>query len=260
MALLAVGVSSRSLSGSAQRDGRQAGPCRSQQAHFGEQFALLCALLVLLLVMACGGRPPVPKRGVVESDVGDWKFRRFQPVLDVEVWVPENKAEAFTATYVRDAAERRGRIEERDVVSVFVTRYQRAQGVVREVARLARRLAQEAGYSVEEGKVGGVRSVSIQGHGESWVMWAAGNHVVKVGGRGRDEVPSAVVEHYGERYPSAMPGSVLEGPLPGASDSKEVTPEPKKAPSKEPYDPKNPRPDWDGYDPKKPLPKGKDPK
>lgn len=218
-------------------------------------------VLVALMLAACGGRPPVPKRGVVERDVGEWKFRRFQPVLDVEVWVAENQAEAFTATYVRDAAERRGRIEERDVVSVFVTRYQRAQGVVREVARLARRLAQEAGYSVEEGKVGGVRSVSIQGHGETWVMWAAGNHVVKVGGRGREEVPSSVVEHYGERYPSAMPGSVLEGPLPGSSDAKEVAPEPKKAPDKEPYDPKNPRPDWDGYDAKKPLPKGsKDPK
>lgn len=260
MALLAVGVSTRSPSGSAQREGMQAGPSPCQLAQLGEQIARACALLVVLALVACGGRPPVPKRGVVESDVGEWKFRRFQPVLDVEVWVAENKAEAFTATYVRDSAERRGRIEERDVVSVFVTRYQRSHGVVREVARLARRLSQEAGYSVEEGKVEGVRAVTIQGHGESWVMWASGNHVVKVGGRGREEVPSAVVEHYGERYPSAMPGSVLEGPLPGAGQTPEVAPEPKKAPTKEPYDPKNPRPDWDGYDPKKPLPKAKDPK
>lgn len=260
MAPLAVGVSARSLSNSAQHEGMQAAPCPPRQAQVGEQFARACTLLMVLVLMACGGRPPVPKRGVVESDVGEWKFRRFQPVLDVEVWVPENKAEAFTATYVRDAAERRGRIEERDVVSVFVTRYQRAHGVVREVARLARRLAQEAGYSVEEDKIGGVRSVTIHGHGESWVMWAAGNHVVKVGGRGREEVPTSMVEHYGERYPSAMPGSVLEGPLPGTGQKQEVAPEPKKAPTKEPYDPKNPRPDWDGYDPKKPLPKAKDPK
>lgn len=224
----------------------------------------LSSLLALLLLsmVGCGGRPPVPKRGVVEGDVGDWKFRRFQPVLDVEVWVPGNKAEAFTATYVRDAAERRGRISESDVVSVFVTRYAREQGVLRETVKLARRLAQEAGYSVEEGKVSGVRSVTIEGHGEAWVMWAAGKHVVKVGGRGRSDVPSGVVEHYGERYPSAMPGSVLEGPLPAGA---ETTPErakggPEKQPQKEPYDPKNPRPDWEGYDPKKPLPKPRAPK
>lgn len=234
-------------------------------------------------VSGCGGRPPVPRRGVVEGDVGGWKFRRFQPVLDVEVWVADNKAEAFTASYVRDEAERRGRIEDRDVVSVFVTRYELDRGVLRETVKLARRLAQESGYVVDEGEVGGVRSVSILGHGEAWVMWAAGKHVVKVGGRGREDVPSGVVEAYGERYPSVMPGSVLEGPLPpagprapeegDASDSRSREGDegegkgedggqgesgPRK-PAEVPYDPKNPRPDWDGYDPKKPLPKPRQP-
>jgi hypothetical protein len=232
--------------------------------------AIVLSLGGLLGASGCGGRPPVPRRGVVEGDVGGWKFRRFQPVLDVEVWVADNKAEAFTASYVRDEAERRGRIEDRDVVSVFVTRYELDRGVLRETVKLARRLAQESGYVVDEGEVGGVRAVSITGHGEAWVMWAAGKHVVKVGGRGRDDVPSGVVEAYGERYPSVMPGSVLEGPLPpsgpasgpggDASDSRDEGGEggPKKPP-KAPYDPKNPRPDWDGYDPKKPLPKPRQP-
>jgi hypothetical protein len=188
----------------------------------------------------CGGRPPVPRRGVVEGDVAGWKFRRFQPVLDVEVWVVDNKAEAFTASYVRDEAESRGRIEDRDVVSVFVTRYERDRGVLRETVKLARRLAQESGYVVDEGKVGGVRAVTISGHGESWVMWAAGKHVVKVGGRGRDDVPAGVVE----------------GPLPPGDSSDQ--PKAKKDP-KAPYDPDAPRPDWDGYDPKKPLPKPRQP-
>jgi hypothetical protein len=200
-------------------------------------------------VGGCAGRASVPKRGVVEGDVGSWKFRRFQPVLDVEVWVPDNNAEAFTASYVRDAAERRGRIEDKDVVSVFVTRYQRVGGVLRETVRLVRRLAQEEGYLVDEGKVGGVRAVSITGHGEAWVMWAAGKYVVKVGGRGRDEVPEGVVTAYGDRYPSVMPGGVLEGPLPGSS----ADPKPGNGPAQ--YDPKNPSPDWKGYDPQKPLPR-----
>lgn len=197
----------------------------------------------------------------MEGDVGSWKFRRFQPVLDVEVWVADNKAEAFTASYVRDEAERKGRIEDRDVVSVFVTRYQEERGVLRETVKLARRLAQESGYAVDEGKVGGVRAVTIVGHGEAWVMWAAGKHVVKVGGRGREDVPAGMVEAYGERYPSILPGTVLEGPLPpsGGASAQPDDEEGKKKPHKAPYDPSSPRPDWEGYDPKKPLPKPRQP-
>ncbi len=222
---------------------------------------LAIAIASLFGSAACGGKPPIPRRGVVEGDVGGWKFRRFQPVLDVEVWVADNKAEAFTASYVRDEAERKGRIEDRDVVSVFVTRYQEERGVLRETVKLARRLAQESGYAVEEGKVGGVRAVTILGHGEAWVMWAAGKHVVKVGGRGREDVPAGVVEAYGERYPSILPGTVLEGPLPpsGGSAAQPDEEEGKKKEPKAPYDPDSPRPNWDGYDPKKPLPKPRQP-
>lgn len=173
----------------------------------------------------------------------------------------DNKAEAFTASYVRDEAERKGRIEDRDVVSVFVTRYQEERGVLRETVKLARRLAQESGYAVDEGKVGGVRAVTIVGHGEAWVMWAAGKHVVKVGGRGREDVPAGMVEAYGERYPSILPGTVLEGPLPpsGGASAQPGDEEGKKKPAKAPYDPSSPRPDWEGYDPKKPLPKPRQP-
>jgi len=199
-------------------------------------------LFALALVVACGGRPPIPKRGVVESDLGEWKFRRFQPVLDVEVWVEGNKAEAFTASYVREEAEKRGHIDDKDVVNVFVTRYKADRGVLRETVKFARRLAQEAGYVVDEGKVGGVRAVTITGNGEAWVMWASKMHVVKVGGRNRDNVPSGMVEKYGDRYPSTFPGAVLEGPLPGNEPAVE------KKEEKEQYDPDNPRPDWDKYD------------
>jgi hypothetical protein len=227
-------------------------PMRAPQAHAAGVLASLVIAATALL--ACGGRPPIPRRGVVEADVGSWKFRRFQPVLDVEVWVPDNKAEAFTASYVSDTAERRGHIDDNDVVNGFVTRYQRAGGVLRETVKLARRLAQESGYEVEDVKVGGVRSVSIVGHGEAWVMWAAGSYVVKVGGRGRQEVPESVVTYYAERYPSEMPGSALEGPLPPGEGG------PAKArPAAKPYDSSNPSPDWEGYNPQKPLPKPRQP-
>jgi len=202
-------------------------------------------LLVVVLIASCGGKPPVPKRGVVEGDLGSWKFRRFQPVLDVEVWVEGNKAEAYTASYVTESAENAGKVEDKDIVNVFVTRYEREDGVVRETVKLARRLAAEQGYQVDENKIGGARALSITGNGEAWVMWPAKKHVVKVGGRGRENVPSSMVESYADRYPSQLPGGSLEGPLPAGPDSA-----PKTTP-KDPYDPKNPKPDIDKYDPNK---------
>jgi hypothetical protein len=205
---------------------------------------VLAALAVC--IAACGSRPPPPPRGVVEGDVGEWKFRRFQPVLDVEVWIDRNPAEAFTATYVREDAEKRGRLADDDLVSVFVTRYEKDAAVARETVKFARRLAAEAGYQVEELRTGGVRAVRIVGHGEAWLLWAAPRHVVKVGGRGRDDIPDAVVAYYGERYPSTLPSGVLEGPLPPGPDDP--------AAPGQPYDPDSPAPDWDTYDPAKAKP------
>lgn len=210
------------------------------------------ALFVVVIAAACGGAPPVPERGVVEADLGAWKFRRFQgPLLDVEVWIDGNQGEAFSASYITTDAEKRGRIEDKDLVNVIVTRYEKPDGVVRETVKLVRRLAQEKGYQVDEAKIEGVRALTITGPGEAWVMWPSTTYVVKVGGHGRSNVPSSIVESYGERFPSKLPGGALEGPLP---------PGPEEAPKKderEPYDPKNPRPDLDNYDPDRvKLPKG----
>ena len=200
--------------------------------------------ILVVISAACGGRPPIPKRGVVEGDLGDWKFHRFQEVLDVEVWVKDNPAEAFTASYLSAQAEKLGHPSDKDVVNVFVTRYQKDAGVLRETVKLARRLAAEQGYQVDERKIGGARALTINGHGEAWVMWPAARYVVKVGGRGRDDVPSDLVASYAKRYPSVLPGGALEGALPGGPED-----QPKKANA--PYDPNNPEPDLEHYDPKK---------
>jgi hypothetical protein len=203
--------------------------------------ALAAAVAV---VLACGGRPPPPTRGVAETAIADWEFRRFQEVLDIEVWVSQNRAKAFAGTYVRAAAERSGRLDDEDVVNVFVTRYEKDEGVLRATVKFLRRLAQESGYRLEEDKVEGVRLVKISGNGETWAMWASRGHVVKVGGRGRQGVPGGLVEWYGERYPSTFPAGLLEGPLPAGTDE----PQPEKD---GPYDPDAPTPDWEGYDPSK---------
>jgi hypothetical protein len=203
-------------------------------------------LLVLIAVGACGGKPPIPRRGVVESDLGSWKFRRFQgPLLDIEVWVEGNRGEAYSASYVTADAEKTGKVRDSDIVNVSVTRYERGDGVVRATVKLARRLAAENGYQVEEGKIGGTRALTIKGASEIWVMWPSTSHVVKVGGRGREDVPKAMVEGYASRYPSKLPGGALEGPLPpGPDETPKVDP-------KEEYDPKHPKANLDNYDGKR---------
>lgn len=203
------------------------------------------ALVVLLLLVGCGGRPPIPKRAVVEGDLGSWKFRRFQgPLLDVEVWIADNKGEAFSASYITSDAEKRGHIADKDLVNVIVTRYEKPDGVVRETVKLVRRLAQEKGYQVDETKIEGVRVLTITGPAEAWAIWPADKAVVKVGGQGRTNVPGSVVEDYGDRYPSKLPGGSLEGPLPPSDDKPVAAPD-------EPYDPNNPKANLEHYDPGK---------
>jgi hypothetical protein len=209
----------------------------------------LCVVVVVAVAVGCGGHPPIPKRLVVESDLGSWKFRRFQgPLFDIEVWVDGNKAEAYSASYITADAEKRGRIEDKDLVNVFVTRYETSDGVVRATVKLARRLAQDGGYQVEEDKIAGARTLTIIGRGEAWVMWPSNKHVVKVGGRGRSEVPPSMVANYVDRYPSQLPGGALEGALPPGPEDAPVK---SKRIEKPAYDPSSPRPDVEHYDPNK---------
>ena len=211
---------------------------------------VLLAMLVVgigALGSACGGGAPIPKRGVVEGDLGSWKFRRFQgPLLDVEVWIDGNKGVAHSASYITAESEKRGQITDKDLVNVTVTKYEKDDGIVRETVRFARRLASEKGYQVEEEKVEGVRLLQIKGPGETWVIWPSRGYVVKIGGQGRSNVPEGLIEDYGDRFGSRLPGGSLEGPLPPGPEEL-----PKKGDEKDPYDSNNPRPNMDNYDPDK---------
>lgn len=201
---------------------------------------------VLFALTACGGHPPPPARGVIEGDLGGWKYKRFQgPLLDPEVYVDKNHGETNTASYITSDAEKRGHIEDKDLVNVSVTKYGSPDGVVRATVKFVRRLAQEQGYTVDEAKIGGERVINVVGHSEAWVMWPSTQYVVKVGARNRSDVPKGMIQQYASRYPSQLPGGALEGPLPPGPDDE---PKPTK---KQDYDPKNPQPDMDKYDPKK---------
>src|SRR5512135_660970 len=113
------------------------GCSRYDNPKVGSTTAKLRVLLAAVVIFAaCGGHPPQPKRGVVEADLGAWKFSRFQPVLDVEVMIEGNRGEGFTASYASDAALKKGHISDKDVVNVFVTRYERDDGIVRATVKL----------------------------------------------------------------------------------------------------------------------------
>lgn len=194
----------------------------------------VCA--VVIAVVAGCGRPKPPVRAVIEADVSGWTFQRYQALLDVEVWVPKNRAAAHTASYVSRTALKRGRLGETDVVNAFVTRYKKNEGIARALVKFVRRLAAESGYVVEEREISGVRLFHVSGSGETWAIWAAPRHVIKIGGRGRDTIPGDVIEAYAERYPSRIKAGMLEGELPDGPDPEVES---------EPFDPDNPRPDWD---------------
>jgi hypothetical protein len=192
--------------------------------------------VVVLLTVGCGGADGPPRRGVVEHDVDGWSFRRYQRLLDVEVWVQGNPAVAHSVSYARGLAEKRGRLASGDVVNAVVTRYGKDLGIDRGLVQFARRLAQDRSYRVEERTVADVRLLWITGGGEAWAMWPARQHVVKVGGPGRVDVPDALIEAYGERYRSRLTAGALDAPLP---------PAPGAPPPAEPaFDPAEPRPTW----------------
>ena len=220
---------------------------RGRQLGYNRRVLFLrhATLLVALFALcgACGGSGKPPKRGVIESDVEAWGFRRYQAVLDPEVWVKSNRSKGYTASYVRKQAEKRGRLEDGDVANAFVTRFKRKRGVVVALVRFTRRLAQESGYVVEEDKISGTRLIVVKGHGELWAWWASKKHLVKVGGPGVEKVPEQLVEAYADRYPSSLKGGVLDMELDVEDEEPEL--------ESEEYNPDNPTPDWDHGQPGK---------
>jgi hypothetical protein len=195
------------------------------------------SLLVVATLVGCGGASGPPARGVLESNVEGWRFRRYQRLLDVEIWVADNPGVAHTASYARGAAEKRGRLAAGDVVSAVVTRYQRGLGVDRALIEFARKLARDATYRVEERVVGEVRLLLVSGGGEAWALWPAARHVVKLGGPGVVDVPEDLIAAYGERYPSRLEPDALERPLPPGPEASPPAPA-------APFDPDHPEPTW----------------
>lgn len=172
--------------------------------------------LAIALFAACG--PKLPPRYVVESDVGEYKFRRYQQVLDVEIAIDGNAAVGHTATYVRGG-------KTIQVVPVFLTAYERPAGLAETVRQ---RLRAMSGYTFDITKLEGEHVYRMKGEsGDHWVLWVSGPHLLKLGApEGITDVPSDVLELYLDKYPSdlddkgkAREGSASAGPAAASSDA-----------------------------------------
>lgn len=187
------------------RSSAEAGPAPSRRALVG-----LVALLGLALG-ACG--PGIPARYVLERDVDDLSYRRYQRVLDVEMPVEGNAAVGHTATYVR-----RSEAAGVPYVNAFVTVYDHAPGLAAEIRAHVDSLAS---YQVRVVDVEGGRAFALDG-GESdrWWLWVSANRVVKIGGTADEALVRRVISAYMGLYPSDLDehGRAREGtPSAGAA-------------------------------------------
>jgi len=143
------------------------------------------APFVSLLVVAglAGCATSVPTRYVVERDIDDFGYRRYQHVLDVEFQVAENPAEGHTATYFR----RGDRVV---LATAFVSVYEKARGLAEEIRE---RVEDLATYDAAMQKLEGEWVWVLEGDAP-WVLWVSANRVIKLGGPAGGAVPEAVLE------------------------------------------------------------------
>jgi hypothetical protein len=149
---------------------------------------------VVLVLVGCGAS--LPPRFVVERDLGDFRYRRYQQVLDVEFPVEGNEAVGHTASYVR-----RDRGDEVVFATAFVTVYEQPRSLVAEVRD---RLTSLGTYEVEVGELDGESVWWLDGGSDRWALWVSGQHVIKLGAPRGEEIPEDIASEYADLYPSDL--------------------------------------------------------
>lgn len=172
------------------------------------------AALVGAMLAGCGSS--LPARYVVERDMGDFRYRRYQQVLDVEFPVADNPAVGHTASYVR-----RDHGEEVVFATAFVTVYEKPTALVAEVHD---RLDTLGTYEVDVGELEGEHVWWLDGGSDRWALWVSGKHVVKLGAPRGEEIPEDIAEIYVDLYPSDLDerGKAEEGAPSAGQSQREV--------------------------------------
>ena len=151
--------------------------------------------ILTALLLGCGSS--LPSRFVLERDIEEFSYRRYQKVLDEEVQVPGNNAVGHTAGYVRRDG---GRIVAFAIA--FVTVYDRAAALSAEI-RI--RLKDKASYSFSVKDVGGGHVWVLDGgETERWALWVSGRYLIKVGAPTYEKIPEQIVADYMIEYPSDL--------------------------------------------------------
>lgn len=153
-------------------------------------------LILVLLVFAAACGPKLPARYVVEKDIDEYRYRRYQQVLDIELPIEGNPAVGHTATYIRPG-------ESVQVAPVFVTVYERARGLTATVRQALRAMT---AYTFDVTKIEGEHTFRLRGEsGDTWLVWVSGRHVVKLGvPEAQEAIPEALAETYLSLYPSDL--------------------------------------------------------
>jgi hypothetical protein len=152
------------------------------------------AALALLTLCACASS--LPPRLVIEHDLGEFAYRRYQRSLETEIAIADNPATGHTAAYLKRGAH------EVAVVSAYVTDYAHAKALTAE-ARAA--LANMPGYTLTPETFDGEHVwLLAAGAEEHWCIWVSGKRLVKLGAPAGSEFPHAIVSAYLALYPSDL--------------------------------------------------------
>jgi len=152
-------------------------------------------LVTSLFLSACGAS--LPPRYVIEDDLGQFAYRRYQKSLEIEVPIEGNAATGHTASYLR-----RGASDEIAVVTAFVTVYARAKALAAE-ARNA--LSNLAGYTLKPAELAGEHVWLLEAEGrERWCVWVSEQRLVKIGVQPGQEFPEPVLDAYLALYPTDL--------------------------------------------------------
>lgn len=151
------------------------------------------AAVFVFVGFALGCSSGLPPRYVLERDIADYRYRRYQKVLDTELPVAGNESVSHTASYVqRDGDELR-------VASAVVTVYERPERLTSHVRERLRSLGT---YDVRTEKRHGEWVFVADGGDDRWLVWISGRHVVKVGTSDGADIPPDLAKSYFRIYPS----------------------------------------------------------
>jgi len=151
-------------------------------------------LLLGAVMLGCGGG--LPARYVIEHDIDQLAYRRYQKTLGVELVIEGNAGVGHTASYLRRSHERVA------VATAFVTVYEHAHSLSAEARDW---LSGLEGYRFGVTELSGHYVWTLDGgESERWVAWVSGRYLVKLGAPEGEAVPEALADRYLALYPSDL--------------------------------------------------------